>query len=270
MGAKKKHYSDRNGENVIHMPTPFPYAIGEDYDYLRTGILPSVSYYFFHTLVLIILRPYLFIANGLIIRGRRNLAGLRKTGFIAVSNHAHVMDCAMIGCAAGLRRMYCVTLASNFCIPVIRHLVRGLGGVPLNDSPSEVNRLFINMEIALKSGKAVLMYPEGVLVPYFSGLRPFKRGAFKLAADAGAPVLPLRVVFREPRGLRKYLRKKPFVTLDILPPVWPDASLPARERSQRLQQNCRAAMEASCGTAAPRGAYEDTYEKIPVKENYLL
>ncbi len=244
MDARKKHYSDRSGDNVIHMFTPFTYAIGEDYDYLRTGRLKTGSYFFFHTLVLLILWPYLLVANRLTIHGREHMRSLQRKGCVIVSNHAHIMDCAMIGCAAGFRRVYYVTIASNFCIPVIRHLVRGLGGVPLDQSPAQLKRLFFNMEATVKNNKAVLMYPEGVLIPYCEELRPFKRGAFKLAAEAGVPVLPVRISFREPRGIWKHLRKRPFVTLDILPPLLPDAALPARERSMKLQCDCQAAMEA--------------------------
>lgn len=243
MDVKKKHYSDRCGENTVHMYTPFGLALGDGYDYLRQGLLRSALYYFFHTLVLLILRPYLLIANGLVIRGRENLKPLRGKGFVAVLNHAHCMDCAMLGCAIGLRRMYYMSAASNFCIPVLRHIVRGLGGVPLDGSPAPTKRFFLCMETALRRGKAVAVYPEGVLLPYCRELRPFRRGAFKLAADADAPVLPVRLTFREPCGIWKYLRRRPFVTVNILRPVWPDAELSARERSMALLAQCRSAME---------------------------
>jgi 1-acyl-sn-glycerol-3-phosphate acyltransferase len=53
---------------------------------------------------------------------------------------------------------------------------------------------------ALKRGESVLFFPEGTFVAA-TGLRPFRLGAFKSAAEAGAPVVPLAL-----RGSRRILR----------------------------------------------------------------
>lgn len=242
--TEKKHYSDYNGENVVHMPTPFAFGIGPDYDYLRRGPLGTFFYYLIHSLAIILLWPYFLLVNGFRVRGLANARAMRGRGVVAICNHAHLMDSPMASCALGLRRTYAVTIASNFCIPVVRHLVRALGGVPLDGSLSQMRRLFAAMHDALAAGSAVLMYPEGVLVPYSGELRPFRSGAFKMACDADAPVLPLRITFRAPTGLWRHLRKKPFVTLTVLPAICPDKALPPRERSADLQRKCESAMSA--------------------------
>jgi fatty-acyl-CoA synthase len=46
----------------------------------------------------------------------------------------------------------------------------------------------------------VVFFPEGTFVAA-TGLRPFRLGAFKAAADTGAPVVPLAL-----RGTRQFLR----------------------------------------------------------------
>ena len=53
---------------------------------------------------------------------------------------------------------------------------------------------------ALRQGESVLFFPEGTFVAA-TGLRPFRLGAFKSAAEAGAPVVPLAL-----RGSRRILR----------------------------------------------------------------
>jgi 1-acyl-sn-glycerol-3-phosphate acyltransferase len=53
---------------------------------------------------------------------------------------------------------------------------------------------------ALRGGDCVLFFPEGTFTAA-RGLRPFRLGAFKLAAEAGVPVVPLAL-----RGTRRVLR----------------------------------------------------------------
>jgi len=240
----KQKYSDQNGENVVHMYTPFSYDIGKNYNYRRSGALGSLFFYFLHSLILVILYPYFLFVNGLKIVGRENMRAMRGKGVVTVSNHVHIMDSPMLSCAIGFRRTYYVAAASNFCIPLVRHFVRGLGGVPITAAPSQMKYLFSEMNAALAGGKAVQMYPESVLMPYCDTLRAFKRGAFYMAAEADVPVLPMVFTFRKPRGLLGRIRKKPFVTLRILPAIYPDSNLKKEQKSIRLRDACFTAMSA--------------------------
>ena len=51
-------------------------------------------------------------------------------------------------------------------------------------------RAIKQLETTLKDGRCVLVYPEGSRFPE-DGLQPFKKGGFHLAANAGAPVVPV-------------------------------------------------------------------------------
>lgn len=53
---------------------------------------------------------------------------------------------------------------------------------------------------ALNRGERVLVFPEGTFT-HADGVRPFRLGAFRAAADAGCPVIPLAL-----RGTRRMLR----------------------------------------------------------------
>jgi 1-acyl-sn-glycerol-3-phosphate acyltransferase len=214
-----------------------------DYDYLRRSFLLTVWTAVLRALVLAILWPYFLVFHGIRLRGLANVRALRGKGYVAVCNHVHTMDSPLASEAIGLRRTYYVTLTSNLRIPVIHYIVRGLGGVPLGQTPAQLERLARSMEEALRRNKVVMVYPEGELESYCRGLRPFRRGAFRLAAAANSPILPMVVTYRAPAGLWKYLRKKPFLTLNVLPPLQPDETLAPRERSFALMSECRAVME---------------------------
>ena len=87
------------------------------------------------------------------------------------------------------------------------------------------------------------MYPEGILYPYFNDLREFKDGAFKIAARSNVPVLPLVITFRKPHGIYRLYKKKPCVTLRILPPIFPSASVSNRKNAMELKNKCYDAMQ---------------------------
>src|SRR6185295_9351505 len=77
---------------------------------------------------------------------------------------------------------------------------------------------------ALAAGEAILFFPEGTFTAA-TGLRPFRLGAFKTAAEAGVPVVPMAL-----RGTRQVLRgDSPWphpgrVHLWIGPPIQPEGT----------------------------------------------
>ncbi len=74
---------------------------------------------------------------------------------------------------------------------------------------------------ALKRGESVLVFPEGTFT-HADGVRPFRLGAFRSAADAACPVIPLAL-----RGTRRMLRdgqimpRRGRVSLWVGPPLIP-------------------------------------------------
>ena len=85
--------------------------------------------------------------------------------------------------------------------PIIRTFVRRLG-YPTVDRHDFQRSLADADQVAqgLAGGEAVVFFPEGTFVAA-TGLRPFRLGAFKTAAEAGVAVVPLAL-----RGTRQILR----------------------------------------------------------------
>ena len=74
----------------------------------------------------------------------------------------------------------------------------------------------------LRAGARVVVFPEGTFSRE-AGLRPFKLGAFRLACEAGVPIVPVAV-----RGTRDALRDGTWlphrvpIEVQVLPPIAPD------------------------------------------------
>ena len=214
--------------------------IDADYSYRLHGAAPLLRA-LLRWLVLIVFGP-LFALWGWRVCGKEHLKGL-PGGAVTVCNHVHPLDCVRLACALFSHQMYFLSLKANLELPVAGRLVRLLGGLPLPETAAGGVHLTRTIRALLDQGALVQIYPEGVLVPYCTALRPFARGAFYYAVDSGAPVLPCVLVPRPRTGWRRFTGKKPLLQLAVLPPVYPQPG-PRRAAAAALQQQVTAAMQA--------------------------
>lgn len=212
-----------------------PLHMDEGYDYLRRGPLASALHMVVVSLGLLILRVYCFLLFGLRITGWKNRPRLGRSGAVVVCNHVHTLDCAMAAQVLWPKRQYFVTLQSNLEMKGVRHFVRLLGGIPIPED-RELRRAFPEvLQRALKLGAVVPIYPEGDLEYYCDHLRPFKNTAFSTAWRAGVPVVPLCITYRRGRGLWR-CKKRPCLTLHILPAVYPAPAAPKGPETVRMRE----------------------------------
>ncbi len=233
--------ANENGR-VFHMWEPLSFTTPQGYDYLHDGKVFRIGTNIFRFIVkgiLTVLDKALF---GIEYEGKENIDAL-SGGAVTVCNHIHQMDCTFVDHILGLRRIYFITIEENFRIPVIRHIVLWLGGVPLPKSMHGMKELFDSMGTALRRGDIVQIYPEGIMYPYHKGLRQFQSGAFHLSCDNDVPVLPMVITQHKPRGIFRIFKRKPTLKLTVLPAIYPDTTLPKRRRVEQLQKQCREAME---------------------------
>ncbi len=235
-------------EHVLKLWEPLHFTVEKGYDYRRLSPFATGGTVFVRAVATVLLAVFNRTVYGYKIVGRKNLKSLGKNGAVAICNHIHPMDCTMIDMALWKKRMYYVTLESNFRIPLARHAIRVLGGVPLSPKPHIMGEMFSEMGKAIGDGAVVQIYPEGVLRPYYRGLRSFKNGAFRLAAEQHAPIVPMVLVQKKPKGLYRLIKKKPCLQLHILPLLYPKEELNRHENTQWLKEEAVKKMRAALQT----------------------
>ena len=132
---------------------------------------------------------------------------------VAANHHNSIVD-AMIGIAVIPRRLRILANAPLFRHPLIGPFLRMMGGLPVHrrkeagDDPSKNAALFEATTAALRSGGAILIFPEGVTQPEPS-LQELRTGTARmlLAAEAASPdlavtLLPVGLVFDRPGTFR--------------------------------------------------------------------
>jgi 1-acyl-sn-glycerol-3-phosphate acyltransferase len=176
--------------------------------------------------------------------------------YVVVSNHESFVDILLISHLPW--EMKWLTKAEMFRIPVLGWLQRLAGDIPVQRGfgPSAAEAIARCRE-ALANRVSVMIFPEGTRS---SGdkLLPFKDGAFRLAVDAGVPILPLAV-----HGTATALRKHDWrfsqatAVVQVLPPVetagLTAADVPTlKERVRTMIAGARAELAAAASAAGTR------------------
>lgn len=194
------------------------FKVDEQYEYVPKGkffnICSNILYY---CIAFPILKILVKIIYDFKIEGKENIRGL-KGGAISVSNHVLILDCAMVGLACGRKKVYYTTLESQFKIPFIRKLIKLLRAIPIPTSIKS-KKIFLKTIDQLLKNNVVHFYPEKNLIPYCTNIRELKNGAFEIAIKNQVPIVPMVFKFRNPKGIRKFIKRKKDVTLYVLPPI---------------------------------------------------
>jgi 1-acyl-sn-glycerol-3-phosphate acyltransferase len=176
--------------------------------------------------------------------------------YVVVSNHESFVDILLISHLPW--EMKWLSKAELFRIPVLGWMLRLAGDIPIQRGfgPSAIEAIARCRE-ALANRVSVMIFPEGTRSTT-ADLLPFKDGAFRLAIDAGVPILPL-VVHGTSTALRKHdWRFGPSTAVvRVLEPIETTgltaADVPAlKDRVRRLIVDTRAELAAGRLDPAPR------------------
>ena len=187
--------------------------------------------------------------------GLENLATV-KDGAIITSNHFNPIDCTLIwllAMCAGRENELSILVQENniFMKGFFGFLMRNCNTMPVSSNLSYMAR---NLKPALKKklegGELVLIYPEQEMWFNYKKPREFQIGAYHYASEFGVPILPCFAEMIEMDEIDDCGFCKIRYVLHVMPPIYPDETLPFRERREKMYQ---------LDKAAKRECYESVY-----------
>jgi 1-acyl-sn-glycerol-3-phosphate acyltransferase len=114
-----------------------------------------------------------------------------KGPYVVVANHQSMLDILLLSHLP--REMKWVAKESLFRVPWVGWMLRMSGDIPVRRGDAESGgEALARAKAYLARGMSVMIFPEGTRSASGS-LLPFKSGAFRLAIEAGVPVLPVAV-----------------------------------------------------------------------------
>lgn len=134
------------------------------------------------------------------VEGAEHLDAVRRGAHVLVVNHASYLD--PLPLMAVLRFDYAFVVKREAASwPFVGTFIRRLGHLPIERADPQKSRATTErLADTLKQDRSVVFFPEGTFTRA-SGLRPFRLGAFKLAAELDRPLLPIALV-----GTRRWFR----------------------------------------------------------------
>lgn len=186
------------------------------------------------------------------IKGRENLCGIGAA--VITCNHTTKFDCLAVQYALRPNRPYVVAASFNNMKGRFGDLMRAGGMLPLGTDLA-TNKAFLGaVRHYLANGKRILFYPEQAMWWNYEKPRPMKDGAFDIAVRNGVPVVPLFVTFRHSGLFDDNGIEHKYLTLHIMPPIYPDKASGFRSEIARM----KAENERLC-----REKYKEVYGAYP-------
>lgn len=138
--------------------------------------------------------------------------------YVLVPNHTSPMDIAAMLVARPDARF--VAAAELFRIPLLGSAMRALGTVPIERGNADTSRARVDQLSRPELDRELVMFPEGGIAPGTQVL-PFKTGAFVVAINSGATIVPVAISGASQVLPRKgRLRVRPGrIRVDLLTPV---------------------------------------------------
>ncbi|MEI8050956.1 MAG: HAD-IB family hydrolase [Actinomycetes bacterium] len=138
-------------------------------------------------------RPELFPYARFALSGIENVP--REGPVILASNHRSYFDVAALALVAAKINRPVRVLAKRelFALPVLANAARAIGGIPVDrsDNPEGAYREAV---AALTAGEVLIVLPQGTIPrgeAFFDPVLTGKTGTARLAAETGAPVIPV-------------------------------------------------------------------------------
>ncbi|MGH7233596.1 MAG: lysophospholipid acyltransferase family protein [Nitrospiraceae bacterium] len=117
--------------------------------------------------------------------GRENIP--QQGGLLVAANHASFLDIPLLGCGIPRRAAF-LGRQDLFPVPGLKGILQWLGWIPIRHD--RLDRTGFGKAIELiKSGKVVVIYPEGTRTRD-GKLHPGKPGIGTIVAQTGCPVVP--------------------------------------------------------------------------------
>lgn len=252
---ERKGWFDKDVEN----DPPSPELRPEDVDYLgkklsskiKTAIANKMGRKFFEKMI----KEGAVVIDGM--EGGDNLRLLKDTGAVITCNHFGIPDNYIlyhcIQNSLKKKRLYKVIREGNYTGfgGLFGFLFRNCNTLPLSSNRRTMVNFMSAADTLLRRGEAVLIYPEQGMWWNYRKPRPFKIGAFKIAARAGVPVLPTFVTMKDDETkLDEHNYPLQHYTLHVMPPVYPDKTLSEKQAAEKMKEDTFALYKAK---------YEEVY-----------
>ena len=199
---------------------------------------PILSFFWYRIIATPIAFFYTKIKYRHKIVGREKIKSEKKRGYFVYGNHTQILGDPLIPTFVCMpKKAYIIVHPNNVSMPYLGRVTPYMGGIPLPDDMAATRNFSLVLEKRIKQGKAVFIYPEAHIWPYYTKIRPFPDTSFMYPVKLDTPVFCFTNTYQ-----KKGKRAHPQIVTYIDGPFYPDSSLPLRERRKKLREEVYSTM----------------------------
>lgn len=162
----------------------------------------------------------------------------QKGAYFTYANHTNAAADPFIPTFVSFpKRVHVIVGAANVSIKGIGGVIAMLGALPLPDDVAATKNFTAAINLRVKQNRAICVYPEAHIWPYYTGIRPFKDTSFRYPVHSGVPVFCFTNTYKK----RKFFKRPKIVTY-IDGPFYPDASCDVKTARAKLRDEVYFAM----------------------------
>jgi len=167
--------------------------------------------------------------------GLEKFALLKDQGAIITCNHFNAFDNFAVYKALEnnirKKQLYKVCREGNFTnFPGLYGLFfRHCNTLPLSQNPSTMKKFLHAVEVLLKRGEKILIYPEQGMWWNYRKPRPVTAGSYRFAVKHNVPIVPLFITLNDSDIIGGDGFPVQEYTVHVLDPIYPDPSKTAKE-----------------------------------------
>ena len=176
------------------------------------------------------------------VKGKKHLRKIGKRGAVVVANHVHLLDALIVRQMSRTRRMYYLAAEFNNKKGIGGYTLRVVGVLPISSSLKLTRQLDNTVTDLLHHRRLLTIYAEESMWSGYQKIRPMKKGAFYYAVKNDCPVVPTVLLFRPLNWWDRLIGRRVKITLQILPPIFPDPAQDRPTNVTNLQTACHTAM----------------------------
>lgn len=234
---KTIYYTDElNDEFSVAQITPK--VIDKSYVYVHTSLFKKFTRLFWYRIVFFpIARLHSKIKFHQKIVNQKVIKPYKKKGYFIYGNHTQDIGDAFL--PQGINKTkgkYVIVHPNNVSMPFLGRITPSLGALPLPDDMVAYKNFIKAIETRIEQKKAVIIYPEAHIWPFYTGIRPFADTSFQYPIKLNVPTFCFTNTYQKRR-----FSKKPRIVTYVDGPFFPSKELSLKEQRADLRNqvyNC--------------------------------
>ena len=189
-----------------------PRIIDENYKYVHKNPLWNLCSFVLQNILSVPIKIlYAKIKFRIKYIGKEKIKTYRNEGYFIYGNHTQPFaDTFIPSIPMYPKRNFLIVNPVNISLKGTGTLVEMLGAMPIPSNKSAMKNFLNAIKQKINKGYAITIYPEAHIWPYYTKIRPFKKGGFQLAIDENSEIYSATVTYQK----RKY-SKKPRIVIYI-------------------------------------------------------